>query len=103
MHVTALAAPALAPGHLRSWSLAALCVAAGGAAFATHWIADDLVRFGYALVLCAAYFGAALALHRAADARWPLAFAFGTLALVELLNNSIPGFVASNVLHARPI
>lgn len=102
MHVTAAAAPLVAPRSLRSWTLAALCVAAGAAAFAAHWIADDLLRFGYSLVLCAVFFGAALVLHRAADTRWPLALAFGTLSLVQLLNNSLPGYVAVQVLHAPP-
>jgi membrane protease YdiL (CAAX protease family) len=78
------------------------CVAAGAAALAARWIPDDVLRFVYALLLCVAFFGCAMLLRRAGQVAWPLAFAFGVFALVQLLNNSLPGFVAINVLHAPP-
>ena len=99
---TSVALPVDRSQGLQSWSLALLCFVAGAAALAIRWLTDDLLRFGSALVLCTLFFGAAYMLHRAADARWPLAFAFGVFALVQLLNNSLPGFVATDVLHAPP-
>jgi len=99
---TAAAAPAVPSQSPHTWSLAVVCFAAGAAALAMRWIGDDLLRFGCGLVLCALFFGTAFVLRRAADTRWPLAFAFGVFALVQLLNNSLPAFVAVQVLHAPP-
>jgi membrane protease YdiL (CAAX protease family) len=101
--MTAVALPLTSNRHLPRVVLLPLgCCVAGAAALAARWIADDVLRFAYGLVLCAAFFGGAVLLRRAANALWPLAWAFGVFAFVQLLNNTLPGFVATEVLHAPP-
>jgi membrane protease YdiL (CAAX protease family) len=80
---------------------AIVCLCAGVAPLAARWIPDDVVKVSCGLVLAAAYLAFALHARRSASLGqfWEISFAFFVFALVQVLNNSIPGYVGSSVLH----
>ncbi len=82
-------------------TLAVVCLCAGVAPLAARWIPDEVAKLSCASLLAAAYLAFALFARRSASIAqfWELAFAFFVLALVQLLNNSVPGFVATYALH----
>lgn len=84
--------------------LAIVCVCAGAAPLAVRWIADDVARIACGLVIAVAYLALALYARGTAPLHqfWELALAFFVLALVQVLNNSIPGFVGTYILHDPP-
>jgi membrane protease YdiL (CAAX protease family) len=88
----------------RTWALAIVCLFAGIAPFATHWIADDVTRIVCGLVLAAVYLGCTLRVRNSASLRpfWELSFAFFVLAVFLVLDNSIPAYIATSVLHSPP-
>jgi len=88
----------------QQWMLAIVCVLAGIAPFAAHWIPDDLTRIGIGVVLAAGYLGFSLYARTSPSLRqfWELSFAFFIMAVVLVLNNSIPGYVGTYVLHSPP-
>ena len=89
---------------LAQTAIAIVCVLAGFAPLATRWIPNDAVRIGIGAALAVMFLGFAL-LARTAHvlAKYsPLAFALFVLAVVQILNNSIPGFVSMSVLHDTP-
>lgn len=102
--------PAAAPGQLplrlaEQWLLAVLCLGAGVAPLAARWISADVgPRVAYGLLVAAAYL-AFLLLARTTPrlhAHQGLALAFFVLALVQVLNNALPPFVGTTLLHAPP-
>jgi len=86
------------------WLLAIVCLFAGIAVFATHWIADDVTRIICGVVLAAVYLGCTLFARRSRSLQqfWELSFAFFVLAVILVLNNSIPGYVGTSILHSPP-
>ena len=82
-------------------TLGVACLCAGVAPLAARWIPDDVLKLSCGSLVAAAYLAFALFARRStALARfWEISFAFFVLALVQLLNNSVPGFVATYVLH----
>lgn len=86
------------------WILAIVCLSAGIAAFATHWIPDDVTRVVLGVLLAAVYLACTLYIRRSSSLRkfWELSFAFFVLAVTLVLNNSIPGFVGTSILHSPP-
>ena len=79
--------------------LGIVCVCAAVAPLAARWIPDDVARVAYGSVLAAVFltFSLFAKRHRSALHQfWQLSFAFFVLALVQVLNNSIPGFVGSS-------
>jgi membrane protease YdiL (CAAX protease family) len=88
----------------QQWTLALVCLCAGAAPLAGRWIPDAVARIAYGVLLTAAYLAVTLFARKRASLQqfWELSLAFFVLALVQVLNNSIPGFVATAILHAPP-
>jgi membrane protease YdiL (CAAX protease family) len=88
----------------RTALLAILCVCAGTATLAARWIADDALKIGFGLFLAVAFLALTLLARRVSSLRrsGDLLFAFFVLAVVQVLNNSIPGFVGTDLLHDPP-
>jgi hypothetical protein len=84
--------------------LAIICLSAGIAPFAARWIPDDMARIACGLLLATAYLAFTLFARNNAALRqfWEPSFAFCILAVANVLNNSIPGYVGTAVLHAPP-
>src|SRR6516165_5854151 len=76
------------------WILAVVCLFAGIAPFATHWIPDDVTKIACGLLLAAFYLGCTLYTRRSSSLRqfWELSFAFFVLAGILVVDNSIPGY-----------
>jgi len=91
-------------GVLRQAAAAGICLVAGCAALAPRWLADDLLKAAVGVVLAGAYLGLALFARRSVSLRpyWQVLFAFFVFAVVQVLNNTLPGFVSANVLHDAP-
>jgi uncharacterized protein len=83
---------------------ALLCLGAGVAPLAARWIAGDSVRIVYGVFLTALYLAVALIARRTPALRpfWELSFAFSIFALVQVLNNILPGYVGRHILHTPP-
>src|SRR5262249_23620459 len=78
---------------------------AGIAPLAVRWIGDAALRVSCGALLTLGYFAFAFFARRqrsAVHTYWELAFAFSILALVQVLNNSIPGFVGTVLLNDHP-
>jgi membrane protease YdiL (CAAX protease family) len=91
-------------GH--QWMLAISYLAAGIACLAGRWIPGGVVvRVAYGLLVAAILLGIALLPSPPPSAQRPrrLPFAFFIFAVVQLLNNSVPGYVANSVLHQPPV
>jgi membrane protease YdiL (CAAX protease family) len=91
-------------GVSRQPALGAACLCAGVAPLAGRWIPDEGVKAAYGLLLAAIYLGFAVLARRSAvlGRLWEVAFAFFILAVVQVLNNFIPGLVATSVLNDSP-
>ena len=85
-------------------TLAAGCLVAGVAPLAARSIADDVARIAYGLFIVAAFLAFTLFVRKVSSLRqfWELSFAFFVFALVQVLNNSIPGYVGTAILHDPP-
>ena len=84
--------------------LAVVCLCAGVAPLAARWIPADAARILYGVSVAAVLLALTLFARRAPSLQhfWKLSFAFFVLALVQVLNNSIPGYFGSYVLHDPP-
>ena len=84
--------------------LAIVCLSAGIAPFAARWIPDDVAKIAGSLLLAAAYLAFTLfaRTHTGLHQFWELSFAFSILAVANVLNNSIPGYVGTAILHDPP-
>ncbi|HEX5503465.1 MAG TPA: CPBP family intramembrane glutamic endopeptidase [Thermomicrobiales bacterium] len=82
--------------------LALLCLGAGVVPLAARSIGGDVARVAYGALVAAAYLAFALFARRTAALRpyWELSFAFFIFAFVQVLNNAVPGYVASHVVRA---
>ncbi|HEX5414958.1 MAG TPA: CPBP family intramembrane glutamic endopeptidase [Chloroflexota bacterium] len=85
--------------------LVVLCLVAGIAPLAARWIPDEVTRISYGLVVTAVLLALTGLARREPQLRQyaGLTFAFFVLALVQVLNNAIPGYVGKNLLHDPPI
>jgi uncharacterized protein len=84
--------------------LAIVCLCAGIAALAAKWIADDVARVTYSLLVMALFLAITVYARATTSLRqfWELSFAFSAFAVVQVLNNSIPGYVGTSILHDHP-
>ena len=85
--------------------LAGLCLVGGIAPLAARSIPNQVVQIVYGVILAAVLLGVTLAVRRSSrlSASWQLPFAFFVFSIVQVLNNSIPSFVLSNVLHEHTV
>ncbi|MGN6812163.1 MAG: lysostaphin resistance A-like protein [Thermomicrobiales bacterium] len=92
------------PRPLASAAAALLCLGAGVAPLAARWIAGGGARVVYGVFLTALYLAVTLIARRSPALRpfWELSFAFSIFALVQVLNNAIPGYVGRHILHTPP-
>jgi membrane protease YdiL (CAAX protease family) len=87
------------------WLLAILCLCAGIVPLAARWISEDAAtRLASGLLVAVVYLVFTLFARREPSLRpfWELSFAFFIFALVQVLNNSIPGYIGTDILHAPP-
>ena len=91
-------------GRRQQAILAVLCLCSGIVPLAARWIPGDAARISYGLIVAVGFLAVTLAVKRDSSLRQfsDLTFAFFILAFVQLLNNSIPGFVGTNILHSLP-
>ena len=85
--------------------LAVLCLGAGLVALATRYVPSGLARIGYGLLVTALFLVLALAARRHAALRrfWELPFAFFVFSAFVLLDNTVPPWVGTTLLHDSPI
>jgi membrane protease YdiL (CAAX protease family) len=109
MNVVAIDAPLVQPQPSRTALftqvlLALVCLSAGCAALAPRWFTDDALKVGLEALLAVIYLTFALFATRTVSlkAYWQLGFAFFVFAVVQALNNTVPGFVVAFVLHDAP-
>jgi membrane protease YdiL (CAAX protease family) len=86
------------------WALGGICLLAGVAPLAARWLPDQRASVGWGIVLTLAFGAVTLVARRRAALRddWHLALAFTTFTLVQVLNNSLPGYVGTQVLRDPP-
>jgi len=84
--------------------LFAACIIVGGLPLVIRWVPDGTIKFVATLLVVIVYFLATLYLRNKQqnEAYWHLAFAFFTLAFVQLLNGLVPYF-ALDVLNQGPV
>ena len=89
---------------LSQGAVAAACLLAGCLVLAPRWLADDVLKTALGAGLAVAYLAIALFARRNASLRpyWQISFAFFVFAVVQVLNNTLPDFVSTNVLHDAP-
>lgn len=87
------------------WIVAIACVLAGAAALAARALSQPTLEIGYGLAVAVILLAVAVVLKRSADRQhyWELAFVLFVFAVVQVLNNSLPALVQSNVLHDLPV
>lgn len=96
--------PSGGPTVRNRWICAAFCLGAGIACLAARWIpASAIVRAAYGLLIAAILLAVALARRPSAGRPRPLPFAFFVFAVAQVLNNSVPTYVATSVLHQPPV
>jgi len=85
--------------------LAILCLCAGLSSLSARWISNDVLKLSYGLLIAAVYLAFTVLARKVSSLRrfWELSFAFFILALVQLLNNSVPSFVGIHILHDPPV
>src|SRR5438034_978912 len=85
------------------WVLAVLCFCSGLAVLAGKWVPGEIAKIVYGLVVTAFFLALTLLARKRASLRsfWELPFSFFVLAVVQLLNNSIPHYVGV-YLHDPP-
>jgi membrane protease YdiL (CAAX protease family) len=93
------------PAGRSRWILAAACLVAGSACLAARWLPGGLaVRTAYGLLVAGVLLVIAVRTRRTSTSRFNgLALAFFVFALVQVLNNSVPVYVGSSLLHQPPV
>ena len=90
--------------RLERVGLALVCLGAGAAALGARWVPDAVARIAFGLVLAAGLLALVLLAGKVAALRpyRDLSFAFFVFALVQVLNNALPGYVGLHVLRDPP-
>jgi uncharacterized protein len=85
--------------------LAVLCLVAGVLALSMRYVPGEAVRIVWGLVVAAIFLALALSLRQRPSLRryWELPFAFFVLSVFVVLDNTVPTFVATSILHNPPI
>jgi hypothetical protein len=92
-------------GPAKKSRLGVLCHAGGIAPLAARSIRGEAAEIVYGLVMTAVLLAITLHVRGSSDLRkfWELPFAFFVLAVVPVLNNSVPPFFLAYVLHEHPM
>jgi membrane protease YdiL (CAAX protease family) len=87
------------------WVLAAFCLISGIACLGARWMpVGMLIRIAYGLIVAALLLLVALLARRSsAPALSSLAFAFFVFAMVQVLNNSLPLYLGTTIMHRPPV
>lgn len=85
--------------------LAVLCLVGGIAPLAGRTLPGTTTQLVYGFIVAAILLGITVAVRRSSTGAglWTLPFAFFALAVVQILNNSVPSFVQSAILHEAPV
>ncbi len=87
------------------WILAVVCLLSGIACLAARWMpGGPIVRVTYGVVIAVLLLGVALRARRSsAQALSSLAFAFFVFAVVQVLNNLVPPYLGTTIMHRPPV
>ena len=96
-----VAATDLAPPA--KWGLATLTLVGGVAALVARSIPNTVIQLMYGIALAVLLLGLSVVAKRSSrlSPYWRLPFVLFVFAVVQVLNNSIPPFVLTNVLHEQ--
>ncbi len=85
--------------------LAVLCLVGGIAPLAGRALPGTAAQLVYGLAVAAALLMVTVVLRRSSGASdlWPLSFAFFVFATVQVLNNAVPPFVQTSLLHETSV
>ncbi len=89
----------------KKWLLGILCLFSGVAPLTARWIHDDSTKVIYGVVLVGFFLIATILIKKSLHLRqfWELSFAFFIFALIQVLNNTLPGYIRNNFLHQNPV
>ncbi len=85
--------------------LAVLCIGAGILTLSTRYVPGDVARIAYGLVVTAVFLALALFARQRSSLRrfWELPFAFFVLSVFVVLDNTVPHYVGTSILHDTPV
>ncbi len=85
--------------------LAVLCIGAGILTLSTRYVSGDVTRIAYGLVVTAVFLVLALFARQRPSLRrfWELLFAFFVLSVFVVLDNTVPHYVGTYILHDTPV
>ena len=85
--------------------LAVLCIGAGILTLSTRYVPGDVTRIAYGLVVTAVFLVLALFARQRSSLRrfWELLFAFFVLSVFVVLDNTVPHYVGTYILHDTPV
>lgn len=85
------------------WALAGLAMLGGIAALAARSIPDQVARVAFGVSLAVLLFGVTMLAKRSSrmSGYWQLSFVLFVFAFVQVLNNSIPSFLLTNILNEQ--
>jgi membrane protease YdiL (CAAX protease family) len=86
------------------WILAILCLCSGVAPLAARWIPDNFAKVSYGAAVTLFFLLATILTKRNSSLQqfWELPFAFFVFALIQVLNNTLPGYIGTYILHQAP-
>jgi membrane protease YdiL (CAAX protease family) len=92
-------------GVVKKSALAVLCLAGGVAPLAARLLPGESAEVAYGLVITAVLLALTVLVRRSVTLNrfWELPFAFFVLAVVQVLNNSVPSYFLGHVLHQHAV
>src|SRR5438128_390289 len=92
-------------GALQKSMLAILCIGSGFLALSPRYVPEGIARITYGLCVTALFLSLSLfARQRSALRRyWELPFAFFVLSAFVLLDNTVPQFAGTYIMHDTPV
>ncbi|HXQ17168.1 MAG TPA: CPBP family intramembrane glutamic endopeptidase, partial [Caulobacteraceae bacterium] len=89
------------PEPSKKWLLSALCLSGGVLPVAARWLPGDFLRLSYGLLIAFIFLIAAALLGKSVNLRRLrlLLLAIFTFSLIQILNNFLPGYALTHILH----
>ncbi len=85
--------------------LVILCIGAGILTLSTRYVSGDVVKIAYGLVVTALFLALGLFARQRSSLRrfWQLLYAFFIFSVFVLLDNTVPHYVGTYILHETPV
>lgn len=89
----------------KKWALAILCLCSGLAPLLARWFPDNFTKIFYGVIVTVFFLVVTTLIRKSSAFRqfWGLSFAFFIFAFIQVLNNTLPGYFVTNILHQTPI